>query len=220
LFKAPRAALPSCLFWLLASALVVLTVNLPATAASLVVDQLDKKWIGTWASSPQPFMPGALEIYRNQSLRLIVHTSVGGSQIRIRISNTFGDLPLFIGGAHIARRASGAEIDSASDRLVTFDGHSSITVPARSMLVSDPVDLDIPALSDVAISIFLPKTTRATTSHFLALQTSYVSPAIGDSSIDGDGSKLDANQRPKPLLLCSTASLPAWIAGAVPMTMQ
>ena len=62
------------------------------------------------------------------------------------------------------------------------DSRSSITVPAGSMVVSDLVALDVPALSDLAISLFLPESTRATTSHILALQTNYVSPATGDST--------------------------------------
>jgi len=141
----------------------------------------DKRWIGTWATAPQPFMPGSLQSFRNQSLRLIVHTSAGGTKVRIKISNTFGDHPLLIGGAHIARRTAAADIDPTSDRTLMFHGRLSVKVPARSMVMSDPVELDVPALSDLAISLFLPKTTEATTSHILAMQTSYVS-AVGDST--------------------------------------
>jgi hypothetical protein len=124
-----------------------------------------KRWIGTWATAPQPFMPGSLQSFRNQSLRLIVHTSIGGAKVRIKISNTFGDRPLLIGGAHIARRTVAADIDPISDRTLMFHGRSSIRIAARSMVVSDPVELDVPALSDLTISLFLPKTTEATTLH-------------------------------------------------------
>lgn len=169
---------------LLVSALALLSSNHPAIASSAEVNPDGKQWIGTWAAAPQPFLPGRLETFRNQSLRLIVHTSAGGTTVRIRISNTFGDHPLLIGGAHIARRAAAADIDPTSDRTLMFHGHSSTTVPARSIVVSDPVELDVPALSDLAISLFFPKTTVATTSHLLALQTSYVSPDTGDSTAD------------------------------------
>jgi lysophospholipase L1-like esterase len=127
-------------------------------------------------------LPGSVQSFRNQTLRLIVHTSAGGTKVRIRISNTFGDQPLLIGGAHIARRTSAADIDPASDRALMFHGHSSTKVPARSMVVSDPVDLDVPALSDLAISLFLPRATQAMSTHILALQTSYVSPDTGNST--------------------------------------
>ena len=141
-------------------------------------------WIGTWATSAQPFLPGALQTFRNQSLRLIVHTSAGGTKVRIKISNTYGDQPLLIGGAHIARRTAAADIDPASDRTLKFHGHSSTTVPARSMVVSDPVKLDVPALSDLAISLFFLQTTEAKTSHSMAKQTSYVSLDTGDSTAE------------------------------------
>lgn len=153
-----------------------------AIARSADVNRENKQWIGTWATAPQPFMPGRLETFRNQSLRLIVHTSAGGTKVRIKISNTFGDRPLLIGGAHIARRIAAADIDPSSDRTLRFHGHSSAAVPARSIVLSDPVELDVPALSDLAISLFLPKTTEATTSHILAMQTSYVSSQTGNST--------------------------------------
>jgi lysophospholipase L1-like esterase len=153
-----------------------------STALSGNVNRNGPQWIGTWATAPQPSLPGNPQTFRNQSLRLIVHTSIGGTKVRIKISNTFGDQPLLIGGAHIARRATGADIDPASDRRLTFHAHASTTVSARSIAVSDPVELDVSALSDLAISLFFPQTTAATTSHFLAKQTNYVSS--GDSTAE------------------------------------
>lgn len=139
-------------------------------------------WIGTWATAPQAAIPGSVQSFRNQTLRLIVHTSAGGKRVRIRVSNTFGDEPLLIGSAHLARRTAGGDIDPNSDRTLTFRGHASAKVPARSMLVSDLVDLEMPALSDVAISLFFPETAMATTSHSLAKQTNYISAETGDST--------------------------------------
>ena len=139
-------------------------------------------WIGTWATAPQPPQPGTRQTFRNQSLRLIVHTSAGGTKVRIKISNTFGDHPLFIGSAHIARRTTAADINPASDRALMFQGQPSTTVPAGSIVVSDPVELNVTALVDLAISFFLPKPTEATTSHVLAKQTSYLSTDTGDST--------------------------------------
>jgi lysophospholipase L1-like esterase len=163
-------------------ALAVLSSTNPAIASGADASRGTKQWIGTWAAAPQPPIPGSLQNFYNQTLRLIVHTSVGGTKVRIKISNTFGDQPSVIGGAHIARRTTAAEIDSASDRTLMFNGRSRTTIPARSMVVSDPVDLDVPALSDLAVSLFLPETTPATTLHILASQTSYVSTDTGDSA--------------------------------------
>ena len=140
-----------------------------------------KRWIGTWATAPQRPMPGHVQSFRNQTLRLIVHTSAGGTKVRIKISNTFGDHPLLIGGAHIARRTDAAEIDPTSDRTLRFHGKSSTTVAAGSIVVSDPVALEVLALSDLAVSLFLPESTEVKTLHVLALQTSYVSQT-GDAT--------------------------------------
>lgn len=115
-----------------------------------------KQWIGTWATAPQPPEPGHVKNFRNQTLRLILHISTGGTRVRIKISNTFGDHPLVIGGAHIARRKDVADIDPKSDRTLTFAGKSSTTVAAGTVVVSDPVALEAPALSDLAVSLFLP----------------------------------------------------------------
>lgn len=139
-------------------------------------------WIGTWATAPQAAVPGHAQIFRHQTLRLIVHLSAGGSKLRIRISNTFGDQPLLIGAAHMARPTDGADIDPASNRTLTFRGQPSTTLPAHATVVSDAVRLDVPALGDLAISLFLPETTAATTSHILALQTNYVSAETGDAT--------------------------------------
>ena len=142
-------------------------------------------WIGTWAAAPQAAPKGPVQTFRNQTVRLIVHTSVGGKKVRIKISNTFGDQPLLIGAAHIARRASGADIDPASDRALKFNGRATMTIPPRSMVVSDPADLAVPALSDLAISLFFPETAALTTSHILAKQTNYVSAETGDATAQG-----------------------------------
>ncbi|HEV8433263.1 MAG TPA: SGNH/GDSL hydrolase family protein [Thermoanaerobaculia bacterium] len=131
-------------------------------------------WIGTWAAAPQ-HVPSA-KTYANQTIRMIVHVSAGGKKVRVRFSNIYGGTPLFIRSAHIARRTSGADVES--DHVLTFGGKKSVHVEKE--IVSDPVGLDVPPLSDLAISIFLPEATQATTQHELAKQTNYV--ADGDAA--------------------------------------
>src|SRR5689334_11522828 len=160
--------------------LLFLTLTLTLTLTRLHAS--DDHWIGTWAAAPQPPVPGEVQTFRNQTVRLIVHTSAGGTKVRLTLSNTFGDKPLQIGSAHIARRTTAADIDPSSDRALTFNGKSSIDVPTRSRVVSDPVDLDVPPLADLAISLFFPTEVSATTVHVLALQTNYVSREVGDAT--------------------------------------
>ncbi|HEU4415167.1 MAG TPA: SGNH/GDSL hydrolase family protein [Candidatus Angelobacter sp.] len=166
---------------LLVFALATLALTEPI-AARAAGTQHGKQWIGTWATAPQPFLPGNIQTFKNQTLRLIVHTSAGGSGVRIKISNTYGENPLVIGAAHIARRTTAAEIDPSSDRVLKFHGRPLITIPAGGMAVSDAVELDAPALSDLAISLFLPNPSEASTIHSMAKQTSYVSAETGDAT--------------------------------------
>ena len=165
-----------------------MAVRIAAAAALLAVSGITEgaetqstPWIGTWATAPQPFMPGTLQTYNRQTLRLIVHTSIGGSRLRITISNLYGDTPLHISDVHVAVRTVGANIDPNSDRVLLFQGQAkAILVGAHTQITSDAVNTSVPALSDLAVSFYLPQKVDATTSHLLALQTSYV--AAGNSS--------------------------------------
>ena len=150
------------------------------TVVALAQDGAEKHWIGTWAAAPQPPTPKHYQTFHNQTVRLIVHTSASGTKVRIKISNTFGDRELVIGGAHIARRTEAAEIDQVSDRVLKFHGQPSTNVAPGSVAVSDSAELQVPALSDLAISLFLPEATEVKSTHILAMQTSYVSDETGD----------------------------------------
>ena len=136
------------------------------------------RWCATWGTAPAGPPPAAsTQTYTSQTLRLIVRASIGGSRVRIRVSNEMGSTPLRIGHASIALRSSGAAINAASLRELRFGGVAAITIPAGAPALSDPVDLTVPNQADLAISLYLPGSARATTLHNAALQTSYVSSA-------------------------------------------
>lgn len=163
---------------LLAGVLAAATFTLPVSTASAQNGRnwSAEQWVGTWGTGTAgPPLPAALQTFTDQTVRLIVHTSIGGAQVRIRVSNELGSTPLVIGSAHVALRQSGADIVTGTDRVLTFSGMTSITIPAGAPALSDPVDLDVPALADLAISMHLPGTVQATTIHSLAFQTNYVS---------------------------------------------
>jgi lysophospholipase L1-like esterase len=147
-------------------------------AGALAQNWTADRWVGTWGAGPGgPPLPANTQIFTDQTLRLIVHSSIGGNRVRIRVSNEMGSTPLRIGAAHIALRASGADIQAGTDRVLTFSGNASITIPPGAPALSDPVDLNVPALSDLAVSLYLPGTVGATTIHGTASQTNYVSLA-------------------------------------------
>jgi lysophospholipase L1-like esterase len=138
------------------------------------------RWVGTWGAGPGgPPLAANTQTFTDQTVRLIVHTSIGGTRVRIRLSNEMGSTPLRIGAAHIALRAggaaNGADTQAGTDRPLTFSGNTSITIPPGAPVLSDPVELNVPALSDLAISLYLPGTVGATTIHGTASQTNYIS---------------------------------------------
>ena len=139
------------------------------------------RWFATWTASPSdaPSRPPRDSVDRvptlfNQTVRLIIRTSIGGDNVRVRVSNEYGDRTLAIGAAHIAVRESGATIDATSDRVLTFGGHPALRLRPGAIAFSDPVALAVPALHDLAISMYLTDSARLVTRHALALQTNYV----------------------------------------------
>src|SRR5947207_9038574 len=96
-------------------------------------------WVGTWATAPVSQAPGPTVNINNQTLRQIVHITLGGDRVRVRFSNAFGTVPLIVGAAHIARRDSNELIVAGSGRALTFSGAPDIAIPAGAIAFSDPV---------------------------------------------------------------------------------
>lgn len=176
--------------------IVVLGFVLPATAPATASAQgrtRNEHWVSTWATAvvarasqpqagqPPPAAQQAPPRFSNQTLRQIVHTSIGGERIRVVLTNTFGTAALDIGAARLALRQKESTIVPGSGRALTFGGRSSASIPPGAVILSDPVTLAVPALSDLVIDVHLPGDTAASpsalTSHAGALQTSYVSAA-------------------------------------------
>jgi lysophospholipase L1-like esterase len=106
---------------------------------------------------------------------MILRTSINGRRARVRLTNAFGSSPVTVGAAHLARRAGGSAIIPASDRRLTFGGRQTFTMMPGVVVVSDPVDLDVPALSDLAVSLYFPDDTGSPTTHSTGLRPTYVS---------------------------------------------
>ena len=202
-----------------AIALVLLIATaVPAVAQSRRGDH----WVGTWATAivgrPQPGAtppgpppgpppngaapaggrqggppPGPPPlVVNNQTLRQIVHTSIGGSRVRVVLSNAFGTTPVDVGGAHIALRATDMAIQPQSGRPLTFSGRPAFRIPPGAVAISDPVDLAVTPMADVAVDLFLPGEVGSGPSplsmHNGANQTSYVSATgmhLGEPTLAG-----------------------------------
>jgi hypothetical protein len=116
-------------------------------------------------------------VFDNQTVRNIVFTSAGGSQVQVRLSNVFSDQALVVGRVDVAVERSGARLEPNTDHVLTFGGRRTITIPPDASVVSDPTAMTVPALTDLAVSIYLPDSTGPATYHALAQQTNYVSGA-------------------------------------------
>jgi lysophospholipase L1-like esterase len=166
-------------------ALVVATLGVSPHAPAR--DRDDSRWIGTWAASPAapepPLVAANPAEFANQTLRQVVHTTIGGRTVRVRLSNEYGAAPLRIGGVMLAQHAKGAAVVPGSERKLTFAGRSSFTIPAHAPALSDSLELEVAANSDLVVSLFLPDKTPASTFHQLAMATTYVSPP-GDHTSD------------------------------------
>jgi lysophospholipase L1-like esterase len=113
--------------------------------------------------------------FADQTVRMIARASAGGTRVRIELSNMSGAQPVEIGAAHIALHNSGGAIVEGSDRALTFGGSPSFTLQPGVLAVSDPVELNVPPLADLAVSLYLPRDTGAPTSHMLGLRSAYIS---------------------------------------------
>ena len=145
------------------------------TTASVMADD---KWVGTWASAQQGATVtfGAVApVFSDQTLRQIVQVSIGGSALRVRLSNVMGSQPLTIDAASVAKREIGATIVEDSLRTLSFGGSATVTIPDGAFVLSDPVSLDVQAFGELAISLYLANETTVNTQHSASLQTNYVS---------------------------------------------
>ena len=132
----------------------------------------------TWAASPMaptPLVPNLANAgFNNQTVRNIVYTSVGGSDLRVRVSNTFGMTALQIGRVSVGVELTGAQLVRGTTHPVTFGGRASVTLPVGAEAVSDPVSLQVSPQENLAVSVYLPLPTGPATYHSGAQQTNYV----------------------------------------------
>jgi lysophospholipase L1-like esterase len=161
----------SWIFGAVALIVIGLAQPVPGFAAAA-----ETPWTGTWAVSPQSDSAS----FNQQTIRQVVHTSIGGSVARVELSNAFGNRPLNVSDVHIAVSAGGSSIVAGTDRRVTFGGAAATTVPVGSAVRSDPVTMTVAALSNVVISAYVPQATGSATFHQQGTQTNYI--ASGDVS--------------------------------------
>ncbi|TWV44536.1 SGNH/GDSL hydrolase family protein [Streptomyces misionensis] len=155
------------------------------TASAVGVVHNAPRWTGSWETAPSGTaapLPGA-------AVRNVVHLSVGGTAVRVRLSNRFGGAPLLLGAVTVAlRRAAGPDAVPGTLRTATFRGAATVTVPPGGETVSDPVRLTVRAAADLLVTVYTPEDDGRATYHATALQTGYVAAEGAGHAADTDGS--------------------------------
>ncbi|MFF7385159.1 GDSL-type esterase/lipase family protein [Streptomyces griseoluteus] len=166
-----------------AAAVLLLTLTGQATPALAATPPAGATVRGsgvvTWAAGAQRVGAGADRAYR-----LIVKVSAGGSDLRVRLSNAYGDHPLTVDAAHAGLQARGAALKPHSNRALTFGGRHTVSVPPGEAVWSDPLPGRVPAGTRLAVSLRTPHARGPATGHQLALTTSYLGQ---DADPGGDG---------------------------------
>jgi len=159
-------------------------------------------WVDSWVSMPQltepanmppPPFTGDNLVFADSTLRQTVRTSLGGQQIRLRLSNAFGGADLPITAVSVALPANGqagvSAIRAGTARPVTFGGRSSVVIPPGAQFVSDPVDFAVPPRTNLTVTVFLAdgQASADITSHPGSRTTSYLVSGnhVADTDLPG-----------------------------------
>jgi lysophospholipase L1-like esterase len=149
------------------------------TAANRNESPLAGQWVDSWAASfLSTTVNGAVQstpTFNNQTYRLNVFTKLGGTQVRVKLTNKFATNSLTVGAAHVALRSTNNTIVTSSDHALTFNGLAGFTLAPDSEIWSDPVTLTVAQHVTVAISVYVPGNFHPTTFHPTGLHTSYIS---------------------------------------------
>ncbi|GAA1985946.1 SGNH/GDSL hydrolase family protein [Amycolatopsis minnesotensis] len=168
-------------------------------------------WVRTWGASPQAAHDGLGSLddhppLAEVTLRQVVRISGGGRRVRVRFTNEFGTAPVTVGAARVGLAAleKGA-VRPGTERVLTFSGASAVTIPAGAPILSDPVDLPLPALAKLSISLYLPELVETCTCHDPAPETGWT---IQGNAVDARALPENAETLPVWALISAVEVLP------------
>jgi lysophospholipase L1-like esterase len=166
---------------------LVFLLLLGALSGLHAAQSADRRWVTAWGAAPDSKGPSL----SSKTVRQVARLSIGGSRVRLRLSNLFGAGPLSIGSVRVALHAGGSAIDRATDRPVTFATNAGVTIPKGADALSDPLEFPVKALAQIAVSIHVRDDGGTSTIHGTALQTAYI--ADGDATAAADLAKADTD---------------------------
>jgi len=162
---------------------VAATFALARSSSTAPAENTEQHWITTWSTAnaevPNP------KAFKNQTIREVVHTSIGGRAVRIRLANTFSTQPVTFDAVYVGLQKSGASLVRGSNHRVTFGGDNSTTIREGAEALSDPISLTVGSEQNLVVSVYTAGKTGSATTHSIALQTNYVSAAGNFAAADG-----------------------------------
>jgi lysophospholipase L1-like esterase len=150
-----------------------------ATTSSASTSTGTQHWVGSWSASPyyDSGNPPPVSLAKSV-LRQVTHVSLGGSQIRVQLSNLAGNGAVTISAVHIALcKATGAvdsSIDTATDKALAFSGSASVTIAQGKEVWSDPIDFALPAQGNLTITMAITSVPSQVSGHSGSRTTSYI----------------------------------------------
>ncbi|MGW3627916.1 SGNH/GDSL hydrolase family protein [Streptomyces sp. NPDC000880] len=122
--------------------------------------------------------------FNNQTIRMVVHSSIAGSDVRITLSNRYSHTPLDVNAVDVAIQASGGEATRGTTRHVTFGRSGHVTIPAGEEAISDVIPISVSAGENLLVSLYVPSATGTSTWHSDAFDTTYIASGnhTGDES--------------------------------------
>lgn len=155
-----------------AAAVGVFASAQPATAPP-------QTWVATWTTSPQAASPDPDEpllTVDGQTVRQRMRVSIGGPELRVRLSNEFGAEPIRVGAATVAVATDAAGVKPGSISSLTFGGRDAVTIPPGAPALSDPVAFPLEPGTELSVSLYFPAPVRSPTVHAVALKRAVVTP--------------------------------------------
>lgn len=189
----PAARVLTRRFWLRRGTVLAATGVLLFTAApgasTAPEGRAGPAWVGSWTTGVTVASAGTGQTgLTDTTLRQVVHLSVGGDELRLRLSNVFGTAPLAIGAATVAvqHAEGGSRVDEDTLRQVRFGGERTTTIPIGAEWVSDPIELSVPDGANLSVSLHLPGPTGPLTQHRSAFATNWTTPG-DETAAEGTG---------------------------------
>ena len=143
------------------SALCLSLILLCAPLCTFFASAAGSAWVTAWTSS---IVNGSVSVAglslndiipSGRTVRTVLQVTTSGSALRFCFSNEYGNAPITISAASVAKAGdSGSAIKSSTSKSLTFNGQYSVTIPAGGRIWSDNVQFSVSALDKIVVGTY------------------------------------------------------------------